>query len=409
MSGPGIGIPRLQELDFLLTTHSAAAAGKTFEDIRIALIDHMAAARAQDAGTGNNATFQLARDKTFRYVSNTADSLKELMRIGMLNPAALPSEPRGAPHYSKATFSVTEAGERWAGLVETNRAAAYDELANRLWQVHPHFVGYLKAVTGRGLVVPLARFNDTPEPRTRERFVDLLVERASSVVAHGDAGWTATAEEIRSAVRDYIAARLAFAASRQRPEPYPRNQDFINACEEALVKFAFVKTGTNIDYITHEVLRRWMRVLGLGNFSYYVPGPDALRLWPTADIAVLGSGIAIARRVGDDYRDQAIALLGEAYEQVRKSDRMASSWVPIYRVRAAVCWRLRVSDALFNRALAEFLRGERGDSEPFAANVDPTQYGSVPPSERGLQLETKRGLQTYYSMSLIPRNERKAV
>src|SRR5207248_1598734 len=131
--------------------HTAAAAGKTFEDIRLALIDHMSSARAQDAGSGNNAIFQLAREKKFRYVSNTADSLKELMRIAMLNPAALPSEPGAASHYANATFVATETGKGWADLIDSNRAAAYDELANRLWKVHPQFVGFLKAVTGRGL------------------------------------------------------------------------------------------------------------------------------------------------------------------------------------------------------------------------------------------------------------------
>ncbi len=379
----------------------------------------MAAARERDAGTGNNATFQLAREKKFRYVSNASDALKELMRLGLLEPAALPSESKTAPHYADATFKATEEGERWAMIIDSDRAAAYDELVTRLWNAHPHFAGYVRALRRDGLTIPLAQWTDLPEPRTRERFVDLLVDRVAAGIADGKAGWYAHTDEIRRAIADYIGARLAFAANRQRPEPYPRNQDFINACEEALVKLAFATAGVPLDYITHEVLRRWMRTLGLANFSYYVPGIDALRLWPTAEIgdrdlrlwptAEIGDGeqpLMIRRRVGEEYRDQAVAILGDAYEQVRRSDRTVSSWVPIYRVRAAVCWRLYVSDALFDRAFVEFLRRERGVDAPFSANVDPAQYGNVPPSERGLQVQTKRGLQTYYSMSLIPHKER---
>jgi hypothetical protein len=402
----GLGIPRLQELDFLLVAHAAAARGATFEAVRLALIDHMASARAHDAGTGNNATFQLARENKFRYVSNAADALKELMRLGLLEPASLPSESKAAPHYAKATFKATAEGERWAALVETDRVASYDELVTRLWNAHPHFAGYLRVLRSDGLTIPLAQWTDMPEPRSRERFVDLLVERVATGVADGRTGWQATSDEIRRGIASYMAARIAFATNRQRPEPYPRNQDFINACEEALVKLAFASAGVPLDYITHEVLRRWMRVLGLANFSYYVPGRDALRLWPTAEIDDDEQPLMVRRHVGEEYRDQAVAILGEAYEQVRRSDRMTSSWVPIYRVRAAVCWRLRISDALFDRAFVEFLRGERGVGAPFAANVDPAQYGNVPPSERGLQVDTKRGLQTYYSMSLIPRKER---
>jgi hypothetical protein len=409
MTPTTFSIPRLQEIDFLLTAQEAVAGGLTFEGIRLGLIDHMAAARAQDAGTGNNATFQLAREKRFRYVSNTADALKELMRLGLLQPAALPSEPKAAPHYTKATYAMTDAGQRWAGLISTDRAAAYDELVLRLWGLHPQFVGFLRTIARDGLTVPLASFTDVEEPRTRERFVAFVVERAASVLAEGGAGWTATADELRRGIADYIGARLAFAKARQRPEPYPRNQDFINACEEALVKLAFAKAGENIDYITIEVLRRWMRVLGLANFSYYVPGVDALRIWPTAQIDEVAGAPVVLRRVGDDYRERVVGVLAEAYEQVRRSDHVVSSWVPIYRLRAAVCWNLRVSDAVFNRALEEFLRGDRGEGAPFAANVDPAQYGSVPPTERGLQIQTKRGVQTYYSISFIPRRERKAV
>ncbi len=406
MSIAGVGIPRLQELDFLLVAHDAAARGAMFDSVRLALIDHMAAARRHDAGTGNNATFQLARENKFRYLSNASDALKELMRLGLLGSAPLPSEAKAAAYYAKATFNVTEAGEHWAHLIQTDRAAAYDELISRLWSIHPQFAGYLRTLRRGAIVVPLAQWTDMKEPRTRDRFVDMLVSKVASGIAAEDAGWQAEEREIRSAIREYIVARLAFATARRRPEPYPRNQDFINACEEALVKFVFTKVGTPLDYITHEVLRRWMRTLGLANFSYYVPGSDALRLWPTAEILDNEKPLMIRRRGGDEYRDQVVATLGEAYEHVRRLDPTAASWVPIYRVRAAVCWRLRVSDAVFDKALREFLARDRGADAPFAANVDPAQYGNVPPSERGLQVETKRGLQTYYSMSLIPRRER---
>ena len=401
----GLSIPRLQELNFLLVAHERAAHGDTFESIRLALIDHMVAARERDAGTGNNATFQMARENKLRYVSNASDALKELMRLGLLEPAPLPSESKAAAYYANATFKVTEDGDRWAATIKTDRPAAYDELVNRFWNAHPHFGGYLRALRGRGLTIPLAQWTDMAEPRSRERFVDLLVERVCVGIAGGEAGWEASGDEIGRAISDYIRARLAYAAKRQRPEPYPRNQDFINACEEALVKLAFGKAGVSLDYITHEVLRRWMRILGLANFSYYVPGVDALRLWLTAEIEDNNQPLMIRRRIGEEYRDQVITVLSEAYEQVRRSDRTVSSWVPIYQVRAAVCWKLRISDAVFDRAINEFLRRERGLDAPFSANVDPAQYGSVPPSERGLQVETRRGLQTYYAISLIPQRD----
>ena len=66
-----------------------------------------------------------------------------------------------------------------------------------------------------------------------------------------------------------------------RPNPYPRHRDFIGACEEALVSFAFRRAGLPLDYISHEILRRWTKDLGVANFSYHVPAAPALRRPPS--------------------------------------------------------------------------------------------------------------------------------
>lgn len=80
----------------------------------------------------------------------------------------------------------------------------------------------------------------------------------------------------------YLDDRYKAADKRQTGEPYARNRDFVGACEEALVSFAFKQAGVKLDYISLEILRRRTRVLGVANFSYYVPGPPTLRLWATA-------------------------------------------------------------------------------------------------------------------------------
>ena len=71
-----------------------------------------------------------------------------------------------------------------------------------------------------------------------------------------------------------------------------------------MVKLAFGRAGTPIDYISMEILRRWTRTLALVNFSYHAPGPQALRLWPTATVAFQTAGSmssaespSLARRV----------------------------------------------------------------------------------------------------------------
>jgi hypothetical protein len=396
------GIPRLQELSFLEVAAVGVAEGLSFEEIRRRQVAHMIALREAAPGTGNTATYQLALENPQRYVSNATESLKELMRLGLVLQATLPSSASAARSYRNTRFSLSDEGSEWVELVTVDPRHAYDQLMSMLWRLHPQFAAYVTAIQP-GLVVPLAQWGEAPEPRTRESYVRFLVDRVVDAIRTETLGWSASESEVRDGVHGYLKERYEAAAARDRPDPYPRNQDFINAVEEALVKLVFAKCGTPIDYISQEVLRRWTKELGVANFSYHTTGPTALRYWSTAELTITDSGVRAQRRTGEKYLDQAAHFIGEAFERVKRDDDSRSLWVPIHRVRAETCWRLRLPDALFDRALIELLSGVRGDDLPFRINVDPAMYGNVPPSELPLRVETSRGVRTYYSMSLVAR------
>jgi hypothetical protein len=403
----GTGIPRLQEISFLEVSHVAVVEGKGFDDIRLDLINHMWSKRQETDRTGNQAIHRLTENNPRRYVTNAVEALAELMRLGYLVKAQLPSSSQAADVYRNRKFHLTDKGEAWSSMLKEDEAGAYDHLLRSLWAKHPKFVDFFQIISKGGLIVPLASWNDAPEPRSREGYVDYLVQHASVIVAEEPAGWDATAPELRTAIESYIDDRMAFAERRRRPSPYPRHRDFVGACEEAIVKFAFTRAGSSIDYISQEILRRWTKDLGIANFSYHVPGSGALHLWPTAEIVPSNGELTILRRRGEDHAEAILAKLKPAYEEVRRDDR-ASAWVPIYRLRAAVCWQTKLNDAVFDRVFTEFLAGKRGQDLPFRANVDPAQYGTVPPSEAPLRLPTSRGPRSYYSVTLIPNRQRSA-
>jgi hypothetical protein len=401
MTTGGSGIPRLQELSYLEVTAGAVLDDIPFEGIRRLLVDHMIAVSEASPGTGNVASLRNAKANPKRYVRNVSEALKELMRLGLVEKAVLPSSAATAHLYKSTEFALTPAGREWAELCRSDRRAAYDTLLRMLLQAHPQFGGYL-AVVSRGMTVPLARWSEQPEPRSRRRYIRYLAARVAAATAEWPCGWKADEEEIASTIAAYITAIENRAVGRE-VDAFRRNQDFVNSCEEAIVKLAFSKVGTPVDYISHEILRRWTRFLGLANFSYYVPDPPTgLRLWPTADLEIDAGNVRTARRTGSAWRDQVLTRLPDAYEQVRRDDPTRSLWVPIYRVRAAICYQLRIQDEEFDRALIELGRGVRGETLPYRINLDPAQYGSVPPSERPLLVDTRDGTRTYYSMSLVP-------
>src|SRR5437016_13846480 len=111
--GRGSGIPRLQELSFLEVTAKHVASDDTFDEIRRALIDHMASLRDENAQTGNIAIYRLARHEPYRYYTNAAEALAELMRLGMVEKNTLPSSVSAVPFYEKRRFALTPKGADW--------------------------------------------------------------------------------------------------------------------------------------------------------------------------------------------------------------------------------------------------------------------------------------------------------
>lgn len=402
----GARIPRLQELSFLTVAMRGVADGVGFEQIRKSLIDHMITMRVNSDATGNTAPFRIAREDPGRYVSNVSESLKELMRLGLVEVATVPSSARAARNYSTTTFAPTPEGVEWAKLLQDDLKSAYDELLHLLWNTHPQFVAFLKVTDGEGLVIPLLPWRHVPAPITRDRYLRLLPRWVSERLKAEPSGWTASEDEIGQSVGNYLSARYEDAHGRGREEPYPKNRDFVGACEEALVKFAFAQKDVAIDYISHQIVRRWTKELGVANYSYHVPGSNALRLWSTASITESEGQFASERRIGPAMIERAIDQLAASYDEIRRGDRSQSPWVPIYRVRASVCWALKTQDAVFDRALMRVLAGDHQKSLPFGINVDMAQYGNVPPTELPLRLRTKRGIQTYYAMSLVPNKSR---
>ena len=399
----GTRIPRLQEISYLTVAALGVADSANFEEIRQRLINHMIAMRENSDATGNTATFRTAKNDPKRYVSNASQSLKELMRLGLVEGATVPSSARAALNYATTTFLPTPKGQRWAQLLRDDLRGAYDELLDMLWHAHPQFAAFIDAIATPGMVIPTLPWSRLAEPRTRINYVRSLVPWVVECIGDEQSGWTASESETRAAVGEYLNARYESARARGRDEPYPKNRDFMHACEEALVKFAFAKRGVSIDYISQEILRRWTKELGVASFSYHVAGANALRLWSTADMGESSGRITAARRAGPEIVQSAIEQLPSAYEQARRQDQTRSLWVPIYRVRANVCWNLKTTDSVFDRALYQVLAGDLNEDIPFGINLDVAQYGNVPPSELPLRLPTRRGLRTYYAMSLVPR------
>src|SRR5687768_617316 len=109
-SKSGHGIPRLQELRFLLSAAQQVAHGGTYEDVRRDLIRTMAEREPEATPSGNSASRRLDDLGPGHYVDNATGALAELMRVGLVERVPLPSTAKAAKSYTKTQFPLTDAG-----------------------------------------------------------------------------------------------------------------------------------------------------------------------------------------------------------------------------------------------------------------------------------------------------------
>ncbi|MDZ5661402.1 hypothetical protein SFC79_06450 [Nocardioides sp. S-58] len=406
MSGVGgAGIPRLQDLSYVEVAATQVAAGQRFEQIRRALVTRAAElAHLSDLdGSFDEHRWEMIRNDPQKYVHNTVDVLKELMRLGWIERTILPSGPGSAYAHADTTYSLTDAGNEWAKLVSIDRRAAYNALVGDLIAAHPHFEGFLRALgarpdsTSTHLTIPIMRFDPARHGQydnfRAETFLDDFIDYAANAAQGPGLGWRASSTDVEQAIRGYVTRIQARAMARQKTVT---RKQYLNTCEEAVTRLAFTAAGCPLDYVTHELLRRWTRFLGLATFSYYAPGPPALRLWATGTVTGRGGQTTIERRVGPDVRHQLLTELWGIW-QAERSDGAAGMYLPVWQLRAAACWRLRINDDEFDQAIVDALAGTHGDLG-IEIHLDQASMRATPGSTRPLVLPTTSGLRRVFNV-----------
>lgn len=407
MSTGGTGIPRLQDLSYFEVALTKLDHGATFEEIRRVLVE-----RARDLdrendldGKFDDAKWQSRLNDATAHVNNAVEVLKEAMRLGWIERAVLPSTPNSAYLHSDDIYTMLPAGRVWANLAMSDRRTAFDTLAGVLIEQHPQLNGFLRAVGATPdsisptLTIPLLRW-DPVKHSSEPSYLNDLITVVSDASAAGALGWSANVEHIDAAIRGYVERIRARRAARGKTQP---RKEFLKTCEEAITKLAFGAVGTKLDYISMELLRRWTRFLGVANFSYYAPGPYGLRLWATGSVAGSGDTIKITRNIGSKTRRRALETLFEVW-QSRRGKSGAAMYAPVWELRAAVCWRLRIADSEWDKAIRELLQGGHGDL-PYRVHLDQASLGPAPASTSPLVIPKAGHRRIFNVMTIIPNNE----
>ena len=81
-------------------------------------------------------------------------------------------------------------------------------------------------------------------------------------------------------------------------------------------------------------------------------------------------------------------------------------YMPVWEARAQVCWRLRVDDSEFDKAVTEMLGSIRGQELPWVPYLDQASLGPVSKSYMPLVLPTRSGNpRSFNILNLAPKHK----
>ena len=242
--------------------------------------------------------------------------------------------------------------------------------------------------------MPLLRWSQLPVgQRSQQAYRAAIGAYVAGALTSSNLGWTAEAGEIEMSVNTYLDRILARAQARDRIRS-AQSVRLRRHVKRHWSDWRFSKAGCAIDHKSVEIAARWSRWLGLASFTYHAPGPYALRYWSAARINLHGNTAAVERRAGGQFRDRALDALHEYCQQAAPP---GTTYVPVWEVRAAVCWKLRIVDDEFDRAITDMIAGRRGEHSAGACTwisspSDPCRplprHSCSPPLSQGLALTT---------------------
>jgi hypothetical protein len=353
----------------------------TFEDARLRYGETQK--RLERQGRGRVTASRVSEHE--KNWSPATETLSELMRIGALKNARLPSARQFVDAYRTATFELTPNGDELALLAQASRGDFTDALAARLIAAHPYLRRLLFTLEDGPIVCPFVGEGDVQRGRDE---------------SFGVAGWGAWGAERIAADVDpaRVAHRVAEHVKRRfgsAPQERPSNKAMSEVLTDAMAVSGFEARGLVLDANTIKTLMRWGSDLLLFDQSRYVPEhPNANTVWLACDITAGPDGHPQTARRGFAKHGTAVAkALIHAYDQQAEAlDTMLDRpYLPVHTVRAQAAFETNTMRALGDLVLTQLIDGEMPE---IGTNVIPyIGTSSLPRSEPAFLHHGRRRLE----------------
>lgn len=385
-------IPRLENINYLFATLRAISSnGMNFEGVRKSLLEQAKITSQQEYGvprTGYSTSRRLQRARAsdaYTYWTNARDAIRELITLGFVETAPVPSKKDYVNRHRATQYKLTGKGDALIQLVRNADDSGFrDSFFQALYFAHPYLRTFLGKLAESELFVPV--FTSGKVDKSRVKTIESVVDDFLQWFSHQKAGHVEMADYVGQ-VREYLEEKIATTKELN-------TRKLVGLLNETAQRQFLSAYGLHFDNITFDHLVKLMSQFWVINYSYSVPSLDGLVVYSTAEITRNNSSLRIDRhRLADCLAD----ILKEIPLQFI---RIGKSFVPIHELRAAVCYKLRINDQVFDAAIRGIHQGKSEADYTITLLTDLTE--TLPPSSSPLRIGDK----SFYTLTLMRKEAR---
>jgi len=390
-------IPKLDDVNYLFDSLACVRDGFTFDAIRLELIR----LRSESGAVPENVP-------SHKFWSNARDVLRELMRLGLLRRATLPSRPAQLDAHRAREFELTDEGKRFLALEERSRWEFRHRFAQAMLIAHPYMRELHRILDASELFFP--RLQRTELPGSTEDWRTGPPEPLGQVCAWVSGsvqdvlGVSISPEQLEGKVRPYVIHAWKRLDIEQKSHMF--SQAVVKAMNDVFVRALLEAYGLRMDFVTFRSAVGLLSNLGAIWHTRSLLDRRGWTVWSTSVTppALMASGGSPA----------ALALEGPVWFQPRvvkaevvrdhlietffsRSDRRGG-FALIHVLRAEVCHRLHIHGRDFDAVLSQ-MHTKKLSHEAYEINLDRGGSDEVPPSETPFRIGDK----AFYLITLLKR------
>ncbi len=406
-------IPRVDDIAYLFETLGGVRDGLTFDQVRAMLIvrrRHSDQEKLLDHRSGLTALRRLERnDQPMVYWSNAKDALRELMRLGMVSPAPLPTSVSQVDAHKGRQYALTPEGGRFLELASKDPWEFRDRFYQSMDAGHPYLRRLRRRLVQGNLFFPRVQKADLPgnveawyshPPQPLDALVKKLAEGVNSAQ-----GILLEPEKLVGMFTRHL--RRAWRRRNQSLHPREYSKWVVKTVNDVTVRLLASAYGIPLDHVTFRASLSILDELHVAWQTRSLADRVGWTAWLTANgeppehrgkaaspaALALETSIWLRRRrpTDEEVRDALIQAFLD--DQDRKG-----GFALIHVLRAAVCYRLKIHGWVFNDVLRKMHAGTLRH-EAFAVNLDRGSSSELPPSEEPFTV----GDRSFYIITLLRR------